>query len=156
MKINLKSLLFNTLVPLMISFIIAMIIPNYQDYYESLNVPLRLPPIAFIIAWSIIYILIGISAYLIENNKNTNEQEINKVLRLYYIHLLINFSYTIVAFWVKNITIASVITILLLVTAIYLAIKFYKINKISGLLFIPYIIWLILANYIQIGIYYLN
>ena len=156
MKINLKSLLFHTLVPLMISFIIAMLIPNYQEYYSSLNVPLRLPPIAFIIAWTIIYILSGLGAYLVENANSIDEKEINRVLRLYYLQLLINFSYTIVAFWVKSIVLATIITIILFALVIIVAIKFYKIKKVSGLLFIPYILWLILANYKQIGIYYLN
>lgn len=156
MKINLKSLLFNTLVPIMISFIIAMLIPSYQSYYESLNVPLRLPPIAFIIAWLIIYILIGLGAYLIENNQKLNEKETSKVLRLYYLNLLINFSYTIVAFWIRSITLATVITFVLLHLTILVTYKFYKINKVSGLLFIPYILWMILANYIQLGIYFLN
>lgn len=156
MNINFKSLLFHTLVSLMISFVIAMLIPNYQDYYNSLNVPLRLPPIVFIISWSILYIIIGVSAYLIENNKMKEETEINKALRLYYIQLIINFSYMIVAFWLRLITVATLVTIALLVISIIIAIKFYKINKVSGLLFVPYILWLILANYIQIGIYFLN
>ena len=156
MSINFKSLLFHTLVPLMISFVIAMLIPNYQDYYNSLNVPLRLPPIVFIISWSILYIIIGVSAYLIENNKTKEETEINKALRLYYIQLIINFSYMIVAFWLRLITVAVLVTIALLVISIIIVIKFYKINKVSGLLFVPYILWLILANYIQIGIYFLN
>ncbi len=156
MKINLKSLLFNTLVPIMISFIIAMLIPSYQSYYESLNVPLRLPPIAFIIAWLIIYILIGLGAYLIENNQKLSEKETSKVLRLYYLNLLINFSYTIVAFWIRSITLATVIIFVLLHLTILVTYKFYKINKVSGLLFIPYILWMILANYIQLGIYFLN
>ena len=156
MKINLKSLLFNTLVPIMISFIIAMLIPSYQNYYESLNVPLRLPPIAFIIAWLIIYILIGLGAYLIENNQKLSEKETNKVLRLYYLNLLINFSYTIVAFWIRSIPFATIITLVLLHLTVIVAYKFYRINKVSGLLFIPYILWLIIANYIQIGIYFLN
>ena len=156
MKINLKSLLFHTLVPLMISFIITMLVPNYQDYYNSLNVPLRLPPIAFIVAWTIIYICSGLSAYLVENNNTTDEREINKALRLYYVQLLMNFSYTIVAFWIKSIVFATIITIVLFVLVIIMTIKFYKINKVSGYLLIPYLLWLILANYIQIGIYYLN
>lgn len=156
MNINLKSLLFHTLVPLMISFIIAMLIPNYQEYYNSLNVPLRLPPIVFIIAWSAIYILSGVGAYLVENSKSGNVDEINKGLRLYYIQLIINFSYTIVAFWLRLIVLSTIITIVLLIMVIFVAYKFFKINKVSGLLFIPYILWMIIANYIQIGIYYLN
>ena len=110
---NLKSLLFNTLVPLMISFIIAMLIPSYSEYYESLNVPLRLPPIAFIVAWTIIYILSGLGAYFVENNKTSDEKEVNKALRLYYIQLLVNYSYMIVAFWIRSIPLSAIITIVL-------------------------------------------
>lgn len=150
MKINIKSLLFHTLVPLMLAFTITMLIGDYKPYLESLTKPLELPGYVFFIAWTILYLIMGISAYFIDNTDD------NKSMKLYYIQLIINLAYPFVFFYLHNILFATIMTIAMLVLSIIIAIKFYKIKKVSGLLFIIYILWLLLANYIQIGIYYLN
>ena len=67
MKINIKSLLFHVLVPLMLSYTIIMLIPDYKDYLDSLKKPLELPSIVFQIVWPVLYVLIGISAYIVDN-----------------------------------------------------------------------------------------
>lgn len=152
MKINLKSLLFHTLVPIMLSFTITMLMPNYQGYLESLNKPLEIPSIVFSIVWPVLYILMGISAYIIDNKKDTP----SRPMKIYYIQLFINLVYPIVFFYFHNLTLGALFTLSLLVLNIILIHDFYKINKLSGYLLIPYILWLLVANYLQVGIYFMN
>ena len=153
MKFNIKSFLFHILVPLMLSFTITMLLPDYSEYLQSIKQPLVLPSIVFMIVWPILYILMGVSAYFIDNSNNKNSP---KAMKYYYIQLFINLSYSFVFFYLHNIPIATIITLSLLVLSIVVFIKFIKINKIAGYLFIPYILWILIANYLQVGIYFLN
>lgn len=153
MKVNIKSLLFHVLVPLMLSYTIIMLIPDYKDYLNSLKKPLELPSIVFQIVWPVLYVLIGISAYIIDN-KNSKGSSFN--MKLYYILLIINLTYPIVFFYLHDLVISSIMIVTLLVLGVIITIRFIKESKISGLLFIPYNIWLVLATYIHLGTYYLN
>ncbi len=67
-KVNLRSLLFHVLIPIMFAFIISMLVGDYSDYYNSINKPLNVKEIVFPIVWSILYLLMGISAYLVDNS----------------------------------------------------------------------------------------
>lgn len=153
MKVNFKSLLFNTLVPLMLSFIVAMLVPFDKSYYESLNMPIKLDSIVFIVAWSILYLLMGLSAYFIENSDYVGSK---KLLKIYYLQLLLNLLFMPIFFYFKNILLATILVVLLMALVIFYTFKVFRASKISGYLLIPYIVWLIFATYLQVGIYFLN
>lgn len=153
MKINIKSLLFHVLVPLMLSYTIIMLIPDYKDYLDSLKKPLELPSIVFQIVWPVLYVLIGISAYIVDN-KNSKTSSFN--MKLYYILIIINLTYPIVFFYLHDLVISSIMIVTLLVLGIIITTRFFKESKLSGILFISYNLWLIIATYIHLGTYYLN
>ena len=71
-KFNLQSLLYYTLIPLMLAFTISMLIPSYKDIYGSLNKGINVPPVVFVVVWSLLYILMGISAYIVDNSGEEN------------------------------------------------------------------------------------
>ena len=152
-KFNLKSLLYYTLIPLMLAFTVSMLIPSYSDFYSKLIKPVDVKPIDFIVVWSILYILMGISAYLIDNSGN---EYIKSSLILYYTQLFLNLLWPIVFFGMKKLLLSSGIIVLLDILVMILIIKFYRIRKSAGYLLIPYIIWLLFASYLNISIYYLN
>ena len=125
---------------------------NKSIDYPNLNQPFLAPPKwAFPVAWSIIYILTGI-AYLIYRNNN-NDYNTNK---LYYIQLIMNFLWSIIFFNLKW-RLFSVLWIIILLVIVILLMKRFKLEeKTSYYLFMPYLIWLIFATYLNIGIYLLN
>lgn len=149
-KINFKSLLFYSLIPLMLGFIVAMIIPDYKDFYSSLNKPFNLPAIVFPIVWSILYVVMGIAAYFVD------EEGDDKAIRLYYIQLFVNLLWTPVFFGLKSLLWGMIVALLLAILVILTAIKFYQSRKLSGYLMIPYVIWSLFALYLTISIYALN
>ena len=103
--------------------------------------------------WSIIYLLMGISYYLYKRDYNVN----NKVVRnSYYSQLFVNLLWTIIFFVLKLRFIAIIWILLLLIFVVNLFSVFKKFNKISAYLNIPYILWVIFATYLTIGIYILN
>lgn len=152
-KINFKSLMFHLLIPLMFAFIISMLIGDFSTYYESINKPLYVSPIIFPIVWSVLYLLMGISAYLVDNS---NDEKSDNAMRFYYLQLILNLLWTPVFFYFKWRGISLILTILLLIFVFITSYKFYKINRLSGYLFIPYLLWCSFALYLTSGVYFMN
>lgn len=140
------------LVPLLVGGIVGFIISDFIDY-DSLNKPIFSPPkIAFPIAWTILYILMGVS-YGIISEKGLNDY---KSKFLYYLQLAVNALWSIIFFIFKWRLIALLWIIFLDILVIFMIINFYKKHKIAGLLQIPYIIWILFATYLNWGFYILN
>lgn len=150
MKLSQKLLYILT--PLIGGSIVGLIINKSIDYNYLVNPPLSPPSYLFPIVWSILYILIGISYYIYRKNNNDDPLTI----RLYYIQLILNYLWSIIFFTLKLRTLAVIWIIILAITIIYLMIRFYKEERASFYLFIPYILWVLFATYLNIGIVVLN
>ena len=150
---NLKTYTKSILIPLIIGAVVGFIISKSIDYNFLIKPLLAPPSIVFPIAWTIIYILMGISYYLF---KKFSSSENTIIPLIYYLQLFVNLAWSII-FFVFKWRFFSILWILFLVllvcTLIYL---FYKEYKISAYLNIPYLLWIIFATYLNIGIYLLN
>ena len=137
--------------PLIIGFSIGMI-SKPDEWYFKLNKPYLNPPgYVFSIAWSILYLLIGISYYLALNDK----EFVYWIIPL--LNLVFNYLYTPTMFIYRRLFESAFIVLMTLITAIIVAILFYYYkNYISSYLLIPYILWLCFANYLAWSVYYLN
>ena len=139
----------------MIGGLCSLIIKDDVLIYKNLNLPKLSPPgYLFGIVWPILYLLIGLSYYLLK--KKTEDYDISEVSFWYYLQLIINFFWSI--FFFKNqMFLFSVFWLLLLITVVILMfVKFYKINKLSSYILIPYLIWLLFALYLNLGVVILN
>ena len=138
-KVYLKSVL----IPVIIGGIVGIIISSSIDY-SNLRKPMLAPPsILFPIVWTILYILMGISYGILRNNGEVDK----KIKIIYYAQLLVNALWRLFAFiW---------ILVLILLIAMMI-IEFYKKNKLSALLQIPYLLWTVFAAYLNLSIYILN
>lgn len=95
----------------------------------------------------------GISYLLFKNEYPNNTPKESKV---YYAQLIVNLSWSIFFFVLKWRLFTIFWTILLLVLVIYLIYLFFQKKRISAYLNIPYLLWLIFATYLTIGVYILN
>lgn len=144
--------IFYLFLPIILGSIVGFIISDYIDYSTLIKPPLAPPKILFPIAWSIIYLLMGISYYLFKK-KNFETKKENYI---YYLQLIINLLWSII-FFVFKLRFLSILWIILLdILVVYMIYKFYKKYKISAYLNIPYLIWILFATYLTIGIYILN
>jgi len=142
---------FRIFLPLILGGIVGFIINGFIDYTELLKPPVAPPKIFFPIAWSIIYLLMGISYYLYRKEYNDKT-----TIKLYYTQLIINLLWSII-FFVFKLRFLSIAWIILLDLLVMMLIKrFFKTKKISAYLNIPYLIWILFATYLTIGIYILN
>ncbi len=152
MKIKLKKYLY-ILLPLAFAIIIGYISTPYSNY-ESLIKPSVSPPrIVFPIVWTILYLIMGYSSYLISVSKSEKKFE---CLYLYFLQLFVNLSWTIIFFKFEMYFFSFVWIILLIILVANMIKCFYKINPVASLINIPYLIWLLFAAYLNFQIYLLN
>ena len=148
LKIYLKSIL----VPIIVGGISGLIISKSIDYNSLIKPPLSPPSIVFPIVWTILYILMGVSYGILKDKKLLDEK--SKII--YYLQLFVNALWPILFFTLKYRLFAFIWIILLDILVIIMIIDFYKKNKLSGILQIPYLIWVLFASYLNLFIYLLN
>ena len=140
LKIYTKSIL----VPVALGGIVCLIISNFLDY-TSLEKPFLSPPsFVFPIVWTILYILMGISYGILKSNSLVD----SNITLIYYSQLFVNVLWPIFFFVFKWRLFAFLWIILLIALVISMIIQFYRKNKISALLQIPYLLWLLFASYL--------
>ena len=119
---------------------------------------LKKPPFAppdwvFPAAWTLLYILMAISAAMIAGERTKNSRD---ALFTYWAQLFVNFWWSIFFFaWGLRLT-AFFWLLLLLALAASMAIRFGKIRPIAGKMNIPYLLWLVFAGVLNISVYILN
>ena len=79
-----------------------------------------------------------------------------KVSNVYYIQLFVNALWSIFFFVFKWRLFSFIWLILLVLLVVVMIILFYKKNKLSGILQIPYLVWILFASYLNLFVYLLN
>ena len=144
--------IFYLFFPLIVGGIVGFIISGNIDYTNLVKPPLAPPKILFPIIWSIIYLLMGISYFIL--NKKENKLELES--KIYYFQLFVNALWSIIFFLLKWRFVAILWIILLDALVISMIVLFYKKVKLSGYLNLLYLVWVLFATYLTIGIYILN
>ena len=126
---------------------------NNMDTFKELSKPVDVPAIAFPIVWSILYLLMSISYYIISNSNSKYKDEAKGA---YIVQLIINSLWTLIFFGFEAYLLAFIWIIILLIFVIIMIVNFYKVNKMAAYLQIPYVLWVIFAGYLNLGIYLLN
>ena len=122
-------------------------VESMHTWYPYINKsPLTPPNIAFPIAWTILYIMMGISVGLIMNSSTPKKFVCIKV---FIIQFVLNLLWSIFFFYFRNPLMGFIDILLLdLFVIIYIA-KCAKTFTVSSMLFIPYLLWLLFATYLN-------
>ena len=156
-----KKYIYCVLMPLFIGYLSSILAQaisgvNTTIYYHELIKPGFAPPdIVFPIVWTILYILMGTSSYIILSQKK-NESKIKDAMFYYWTQLGLNFLWSILFFGFQLRLTALVDLILLFVFVVIMIYKFYKIKPIAAYLNILYILWLIYAIVLNYFVWFIN
>lgn len=149
-----KYIILNIAISLGIGGLSTFFTMNSMDIYQNINRPKLAPPgYIFPIVWTILYVLMGISSYLIHRSNHKNKET---ALIIYYFQLLINFSWPIFFFNYQNFLLALAILFILNILVIILIKVTYSINHLASYLLIPYLIWILFALYLNFWIFIHN
>lgn len=128
---------------------------SVDSWYSQLEKPWFNPPNwMFGPVWLLLYTLMGIALYLIYQKRKKKLAKF--ALGLFFIHLAINASWSIVFFGMQEIFASFVMIIILWVMIVYLIMLFLKINKHAAWLFLPYLLWVSFAAVLNASLYFLN
>ena len=153
-RINLKRLLISLAISLGTGLLSGLISMSGMDSFSSVvQPPLAPPAFLFPIVWTILYILMGISSYIVWESDSENKQ---KALAVYGLQLAVNFFWSIIFFNYQAYMFALIWIILLWVLIIIMIYEFSKVSKLSAILQIPYLLWVTFATYLTFGIFLLN
>lgn len=129
---------------------------NSGQVYQTINQPPLAPPgWVFPVVWTILYALMGIAAGLVYLN-NGDERAKEQALTYYILQLAVNFSWSIIFFRFEAYALAVAVILLLDFLVIMTTRYFFNISRAAGWLMVPYLIWLLFATYLAIGVYLLN
>lgn len=153
---NILKFIISILIPLIIGFIGSFFTSSsVSTWYTTLNKPSFNPPNwIFGPVWTTLYILMGVSFYLIWKKGNFKEDKSPFIF--YFLQLIFNLSWSFFFFTLKNPFFALIDITLLLVFIVLTILSFYKISKISSCLLFPYLLWVCFAILLNFSIIYLN
>lgn len=124
-------------------------------WYPQLNKPSWTPPgWVFGPVWTILYIMIAISGWLIYKAEPSDQRSIT--LALYGVQLVLNFIWSFFFFSLKSPISALIDIIMLSLLIILTIISAWPVRRMAGMLLIPYLIWVMYATTLNAGIWLLN
>jgi translocator protein len=131
-------------------------ITSINTWYRALNKPSFSPPNwVFGPVWTVLYLLMGISAFLIWE-KGLNKKEVRVALIYFLIQLICNFLWSLLFFGFYSPLIALIDIFVLWVAISLTIIKFHSISKPAAYLLIPYLLWVSFAAVLNLSIVVLN
>lgn len=153
-KINWKALLISLAISLGTGGVAALLTSDAMQRFEELNKPPLSPPgWLFPVVWTVLFILMGISAYLVYKSYDPRKRG---ALAVYGVQLALNFIWTILFFGFSAYYAAFVCLMLLIGSIAWMIAAFYPVNKAAALLQLPYLVWVLFAGYLNLAIALLN
>jgi len=130
------------------------------SWYQTLIKPPITPPnVVFPIAWTTLYILMGLALYIIwsQPQKYRRDPELKKSALLFFaLQLILNIAWSFLFFGLES-PILGLIGIFALIGMVSITIiKFYQLNKKAAYLMVPYLIWICFATILNLWIVILN
>ena len=123
--------------------------------YFSLDRPVFAPPHwLFAPVWAVLYVMMGISAYMIWNKRK--EYKIGNQMTVFFIQLFLNFFWTIIFFRWNNLSLAFYEILTLFVLIVVNIFYFKKVSPVAAYLLIPYAVWVFYATILTFAILNIN
>ena len=135
----------------------ALITGRFSDFFLKYEKPPLLPPgWLFPVVWTVLFALMGYSAYLVSRADAPKDEKKN-ALTVYWVQLAVfNFLWSILFFRFELLWVGFVDILLLLVAVCIMTVMFRKILPKAAYLNIPYIIWVVFATYLNLATAIIN
>ncbi|MFN3800955.1 TspO/MBR family protein [Belliella pelovolcani] len=152
---NWQKLVIAILIPQVSGVLGALVtVSSVGSWYQTINKPSFNPPSwIFGPVWTSLYIMIGISLYLIWKSNHPFKK---KAMWLFGIQMVLNTLWSPAFFGLES-PLLGLIVIIPLWVSILACIKVFKpISNFAAYLFIPYFLWVSFATLLNASIWYLN
>lgn len=148
------------IIPVAVGLVSAFITGDAMQKFGQFNQPPLAPPAwLFPVAWTILYILMGIGSYLLimRKPKNKEEDKNTKIaIILYFIQLVFNLVWSPIFFLSEKYYFALIWLMIMWILILFMMIYAGKKSKVAPWLFVPYFVWCAFAIYLNFSIALLN
>lgn len=149
-----KTYIISIAIALGAGLISSLVSMGKMEEYSALKQPPLSPPgWLFPVVWTILFVLMGVSAARVYLNSS---EDFPFALKLYVLQLVLNVLWTPLYFALNLRLAAFVLLVLLLIAVVYMTYEFYKTDRTAAYLQIPYIVWLVFAGYLNLATFILN
>ena len=150
-----KPLLVCLAVPLAVGGLSALLTRGGMDFYETAAKPPLSPPgWVFPVVWTLLYLLMGVSSYLVWREKTAPGRR--AALRVYGAQLVVNFVWPLLFFLARAFLPAFLWLLLLAALVVVMLRRFDRVSSRAAWLQFPYLFWCLFAAYLNFGVYLLN
>jgi tryptophan-rich sensory protein len=133
----------------------AITATSVDTWYQALQKPPFNPPDwVFAPVWTTLYILMGIAAWRVW--RLPSFEATGKALAAFVVQLGLNLAWSFLFFGLQRIDLALVEIVILLCAIITNTIMFWRIDRLAGLLFVPYAAWVTYATVLNASLLLLN
>lgn len=152
---QLKPYLVSILIALAVGALGGIVTSNGMPNYEQIIKPALTPPsIVFPIVWTILYILMGISAAMVW--KQASSKQRGFALIIYALQLVLNFLWSYLFFSMQAYFLSFVCLLVLWVLIVMMIWSFSRVDPRAARLQIPYLLWVTFAGYLNFAVWLLN
>lgn len=135
--------------------------PAIPGWYATLNKPSFNPPSwVFAPVWTMLYVLMGIAAYLVWSNKKDKKKStdvsVNFALGTFAVQLFLNLLWSILFFGFQSPVLGLACIALLWVAIIVTIVQFHKFSRVAALLLLPYLLWVTFAIVLNYYLWQMN
>lgn len=141
-------------IPVAAGIISAFFTSNNMMIFAELNKPPLAPPAwLFPVAWTVLYILMGIASARVVLS---GHEKTTQLIELYFAQLVLNFLWSIIFFNLSMYYFAAIWLFVMWLLIVIFTVKSRKVDMVAFCCFIPYVLWCTFALYLNIGVAMLN
>jgi translocator protein len=133
----------------------AITATSVDTWYQALEKPPFNPPDwLFAPVWTALYILMGIAAWRIWRLRSL--EPTRTAFAVFGVQLCLNLAWSFLFFGLQRVDLALLEIVILLIAIITNTIVFWRIERLAGLLFVPYAVWVTYATILNASLWLLN
>ena len=132
-------------------------VSSMTGWYHALTNPPGTPPDwAFAPVWTVLYVLMGLSAWLVWREQDVAPGRTFSALRLWGWQLLANAAWTPAFFGLHSPVLGLSVVVTLLILVALTILLFRRVSSTAAALLVPYLAWVAYATYLNTGFVVLN
>ena len=128
-----------------------------NDWYPGLRKSVLNPPnIAFPIAWTILFTLMGIAAWLVWRQREVQREAVRGALFVFFVQLLFNLGCSVAFFGMRSPLAGLIVVVPFWILLVELARRYHPISRPAFWMTVPYVLWVGFASYLNLVVFLLN